>query len=239
MRNKLTWINLTEEKTDLRAQAINATREATGPTRVVVLTRDSTDPHDPLDQEIRVHTLAMFADNSVDITHTTMGPLPPTRERTGLRVLLLETLDAPTVDYVQLEQDLARYKGDWAVKFFFPPWAPKTTHCVGTIPQLTARYPRHKQAALSWYRPEPYWDGAKVQKDTPTGCILTAIGTSRSTLRVTLCKNGILPEAITPEVMAAIGDKLRETAFKAYTRQARWSHADKYGLRGPMHDRTW
>jgi hypothetical protein len=237
MRNNLTWINMTDEPTDLRAQAIRAIRAATGPTRIVMLTRVTSDPQPA--PGMRAHTLAVFADHSVDVTHATMGPLPPTRERTTLRVLLLETLDAPVVDYVQLQQDLERYKGKWAVKFLFPPWAPQTNHCTGTMPRLTARYPSHKQAALSWYRPEPYWDGAKLRKDTPTGCILTAIGASRSTLRATLCRNGILPEAITPEVMAAIGDKLRETAFKAYARQARWSRADKYGLRGPMHDKTW
>ena len=149
MRNNLTWINLTDEPTDLCAQAIQAIRTATGPTRVVMLTSLRVPSDLPLEPGIRIHTLAVFADSSVDVTHATMGPLPSTRERTGLRVLLLETQDAPTADYVQLQQDLERYKGERAVKFLFPPWAPQTTHGKGTMPRLTARYPSHKQAALS------------------------------------------------------------------------------------------
>jgi hypothetical protein len=237
MRNNMTWVNVTDEPTDLSAQAIKAIRAATGPTRVVILTKVPSDLQS--EPGIRMHTLAVFADNTVDITYATMGPQPPTRDTTGLRVLLLETLDAPAADYVQLQQDLERYKGEWAVKFRFPPWAPQTTHCMGTMPRLTARHPSHRHAALSWYRPEPYWDGSKLQKETPTGCILTAVGASGSTPRAALYRNGILPEAITPEALAAIRAKLRETAFKAYTRQARWSRADKYGLRGPMHDMAW
>jgi hypothetical protein len=237
MRNNLTWINITDEPTDLRAQATKAIRTATEPTRVVMLTRDPLEPQP--EPGIRKHTLAVFGDSTVDATHNTTGPQPPTRERIDLRVILLETLDAPTADYVQLQQDLEQYKGGWAVKFLFPPWAPHTTHCKGTMPRLTARYPNHKQAALSWYRPEPYWDGAKLKKDTPAGCVLTAIVTSRASMRATLCRNGIMPEAITPEVIAAIDNKLREAAFKAYARQAQWNRAAKYGLRGPMYDTTW
>jgi exonuclease III len=237
MRNNLTWINMTDEPNDLSTQAIEAVRTATRPTRVVMLTRVHSD-HQP-EPGVRIHTLAIFADTAVDVTHATLGPLPLTRERTGLRVVIMETLDAPVANYIQLQQDLEQYKGTAAVKVLFPPWAPQTTHNKGTMPKLTARYPRHKQAALSWYRPEPYWDGTKLHKDTPTGCILTSIGASGATLRATLCRNGILPESITPEVMAAIKEKLRETAFKAYTRQARWSQADRYGLRGTMHDRSW
>jgi len=144
----------------------------------------------------------------------------------------MENDKAPQADYDRLAEEIGNLTRDSRVTVTPPPWATSRTRRLHEIPIITGRHPRHKHPALTWHRTEPTTQEGELLDQSTQSTMLTILGIGPRNLGQTLRRNGIQQQLINPQILDTIRRETRETAFRAFTRQARWDLEDKHGPQG-------
>jgi hypothetical protein len=241
MTNAFTWINLPmqpgTEHTALK-DALTAMGSSTTPARVIALCDASTSV--PPTDKVRSHTLARIPTGAIRLTHTTTQTTITRSNTAPLLLIQIENVKAPQANYVKLAAELSGSRISRAIECTPPPWAIRNrVYHRHELPELTHRNPSHKNPTITWCRIDPTMTKGLPSRPTPTSTLLAAIGAGPQDLKKLLRQSGAPPEVVTPEAIQALKARARATAYQAYTRQARWTKADKYGPQGPQPDPVW
>jgi hypothetical protein len=241
MTNAFTWINLPmdpETEHTVLKEALTAMHNSTGPARAIALCHAST--RVPAEEKDRVHTLAHIPAGTIRLTHTTTQTTVTRSNTVPLILIQLDNVKAPQANYLKLAAELAVLRRGKNIECTPPPWAIKDrVYHRHELPELTHRNPRHKHPTITWCRMEPTMTKEVPSRPSPTTTLLAAIGAGPQDLKKRLRLSGAPPEVVTPEAVQALKTRARATAYQAYTRQARWTKADKYGPQGPQPDSVW
>ena len=241
MTNAFTWINLPlqpDTEHIVLKEALTAMLNSTVPARVVALCRASTIV--PPTDKGRVHTLAHIPAGAIRLTHTTTQTTVTRANTVPLVLIQMDNVKAPQANYMKLTADLSVPRRGRPIECNPPPWAVKDRQYYRhELPELTHRNPSHTHPATTWFHTDPTMTKGVPSRPTPTSTLLAAIGAGPQDLKKILRQSGAPPEVVTPEAIQALKTRARATAYQAYTRQARWTKADKYGPQGPQPDPKW
>jgi hypothetical protein len=241
MTNAFTWINLPMQSAAehiMLEEATAAMRNSTAPARVVALCYASTSI--PVADDVRIHILAHIPAGTIRLTHTTTQATTTRANTVPLRLIQMDNAMAPQANYVKLMADLFEHRHGRDLECTAPPWAIKDRiYHRHELPELTHRHPSHKHPATAWCRMDPTMVKGVPNRPNPTATLLAAIGAGPPNLKQLLRQSGAPLEVVTPEAIKALKAYARDTAYQAYSRQARWTKADKYGPQGPQPDPVW
>lgn len=239
LRDNFTWVNLPKGDTYRGEEvetAMTAMTDSTKPARVLMLFKGT--PMITVGKDVRAHILMSIPVGSVILTSTNTQETITQANTTPLTLLQIENKLAPVADYTRLQQEASLLQPK--ITIHQPPWATPREYYTNELPSLTIRHPGHQYPALSWYRMEPECEGSKPPKyRSQTDKMLAAIGAGPRNLGQILSSNGIPENMLTSETMNTIKERTRNTAYRAFTRQNRWAHADKYGPQGPRPEPSW
>ena len=237
IQDDFTWINLPKGGTcraDEIAVAISAVAGSTRPARVIMLCEGE---QQITTADVRMHKLMSIPTGAITLTSTDTKGTTIQTNTTPLTLLHIENKMAPAVDYNRLRQETKIIQAHITVHQ--PSWAVPRDYYTNELPSLTTRHPSHQYPALSWYRMEPECEENKPPYRTRVERMIAAIGAGPRNLSQILRSNGIPESMLTTETMDNIREKIRNTAYEAFIRQERWTHADKYGPQGPRPEPSW
>jgi hypothetical protein len=241
MTNAFTWINLPMQQTAehiMLEEAITAVRNSTAPARVVALCYASTSI--PVADQIRVHTLAQIPAGAIRLTHTTTRAATTRANTVPLLLVQMDNAMAPEANYAKLMTELSEPRQGGDIECTPPPWVIRDrVYHRHELPELTHRHPSHKYPATAWCRMDPTMVKGVPNRPTPTAVLLASIGAGPQNLKQLMRQSGAPLEVVTPEAIKALKTHARATAYQAYSRQARWTKADKYGPQGPQPEPVW
>ena len=241
MTDAFTWVNMprkAEGTTAVLADAISAVNASAEPARVLLLCR-ATQPL-PRSTQARVHLLVRIPRGALRLTYASSQGTITRANTEPLVVIQIENKAAPPTNYAKLRINLEDIMKVRQPECIPPPWAPvgRNYHRL-ELQEFAHRPPYHERPAVSWCRTEPKMIKGVLCHPSPLARLLTAIGAGPEDLKGILRGSRAPQNILTTEIMNRLKSHARDTAFKAFTRQIRWSKEDKFGPQGPMPDPKW
>jgi len=227
-----------EGTTAVLTEATAAVNASTKPVRVLILCRATQAL--PRPTKARMHILVRIPKRALRLTHTSSQKISTRGNTEPLMVLQIENKMAPPANYAKLSMDLEDSMKDRHAECTPPPWAPEgRRYHRFELPEFAHRPPLRERPTVSWYRTEPSMSKGVICHPSPILRMLTAIGAGPKDLKGTLRGGGAPQNILTTELANRLKAHARYTAFRAFTRQTRWSRDDKFGPQGPMPDPKW
>jgi hypothetical protein len=241
MTNAFTWVNLprkSEGTTAALADAVAAVSTSTTPARVLMLCRAT--QHLPHPAQARMHTLVRLPVGTLRSTYTSSQDTITRANTEPLVVIQIENKMAPPVNYEKLAADIEGVVRGCTPGCVSPPWAPKgRNYHKLELPEFAHRPPPHEKPVVAWCRTEPRMVKGTLCHPSPVARLMTAIGAGPKDLKGILRRGGAPENILTPELMSKLRAHARDTAFRAFTRQARWSKEDRFEPQGQMPESKW